>query len=162
MKSGNQELAVAISKWVLKETGVLRIKSVKHHIVGQNAPPPEYTIMDDVVSKKKFKIKKGYIWKFFSTMKFTLKSCEIVNGSHLLAPMSSSNLCVLTHLFGPHCKIKVEAFKFCFLFKFLDGKLSANFKVPDVYGVYKFLVDYHRIGYTHLYDVQQVCIFIQF
>jgi hypothetical protein len=28
--------------------------------------------------------------------------------------------------------------------------------VPDAYGVYKFLVDYHRIGYTHLYDVQQV------
>lgn len=25
-----------------------------------------------------------------------------------------------------------------------------------MYGVYKFLVDYRRIGYTHLYDVQQV------
>lgn len=50
MKSGNQELALAISKWVLKEAGVLRIQSVKHHIVGQKAPPTEYTIMDDVVS----------------------------------------------------------------------------------------------------------------
>jgi oligosaccharyltransferase complex subunit beta len=38
-----------------------------------------------------------------------------------------------------------------------DGKLSAKFKLPDVYGVFKFLVDYRRVGYTHLYDVQQVC-----
>jgi oligosaccharyltransferase complex subunit beta len=34
--------------------------------------------------------------------------------------------------------------------------LRADFKLPDVYGVFKFLVDYRRIGYTHLFDVQQV------
>lgn len=36
--------------WVLKEEGVLRIKSVKHHVVGQKTPPTEYTIMENVVS----------------------------------------------------------------------------------------------------------------
>ncbi|VDD95264.1 unnamed protein product [Enterobius vermicularis] len=30
--------------------------------------------------------------------------------------------------------------------------------LPDVYGVFKFLVDYRRIGYTHLYNVQQVSV----
>lgn len=39
---------------------------------------------------------------------------------------------------------------------FQNGRLTAKFKLPDVYGVYKFMVDYRRIGYTHLYDVQQV------
>uniref|UniRef100_A0A0N5AKH7 Dolichyl-diphosphooligosaccharide--protein glycosyltransferase 48 kDa subunit n=1 Tax=Syphacia muris TaxID=451379 RepID=A0A0N5AKH7_9BILA len=39
-----------------------------------------------------------------------------------------------------------------------NGKLSAEIKLPDVYGVYKFLVDYRRVGYTHLYDVQQVSV----
>lgn len=39
-----------------------------------------------------------------------------------------------------------------------NGRFSARFKLPDVYGVYKFLVDYRRIGYTHLYDVQQVSV----
>jgi len=39
-----------------------------------------------------------------------------------------------------------------------NGKLTAKFKLPDVYGVFKFLVDYRRVGYTHLYDVQQVSV----
>ena len=31
-----------------------------------------------------------------------------------------------------------------------------GFKVPDVYGVFQFKVDYNRIGYTHLYSATQV------
>lgn len=38
----------------------------------------------------------------------------------------------------------------------IDGKLKTQFKLPDVYGVFKFMVDYRRMGYTHLLDVQQV------
>lgn len=34
----------------------------------------------------------------------------------------------------------------------------AKFKVPDVYGVFKFVVDYNRIGYTHLHSVTQVSV----
>jgi hypothetical protein len=39
-----------MSKWVFKEAGVLRVNSVKHHIVGQQSPPDEYTIMEECVS----------------------------------------------------------------------------------------------------------------
>ncbi|BFZ23263.1 hypothetical protein BsWGS_26302 [Bradybaena similaris] len=39
-----------------------------------------------------------------------------------------------------------------------DGTFSANFKLPDVYGVYQFKVDYNRIGYTHLYSATQVSV----
>ena len=34
-----------------------------------------------------------------------------------------------------------------------DSKLGVythNFTIPDVYGVFKFVIDYHRIGYSHL------------
>uniref|UniRef100_A0A023GPG5 Dolichyl-diphosphooligosaccharide--protein glycosyltransferase 48 kDa subunit n=1 Tax=Amblyomma triste TaxID=251400 RepID=A0A023GPG5_AMBTT len=37
-------------------------------------------------------------------------------------------------------------------------KYEAQFKVPDVYGVYQFKVDYNRIGYTHLYTSTQVSV----
>lgn len=37
-------------------------------------------------------------------------------------------------------------------------KYEAEFKVPDVYGVYQFKVDYNRIGYTHLYTSTQVSV----
>lgn len=37
-------------------------------------------------------------------------------------------------------------------------KFVAKFKLPDVYGVYQFRVDYNRIGYTHLYSTTQVSV----
>jgi oligosaccharyltransferase complex subunit beta len=38
-----------------------------------------------------------------------------------------------------------------------NGRYSAHFKVPDVYGVYKFRVLYRRPGYTTLAVNTQVC-----
>ena len=38
----------------------------------------------------------------------------------------------------------------------LGGQLEAQFRVPDTYGVYKFVIDYNRVGYTHLYSATQV------
>lgn len=39
-----------------------------------------------------------------------------------------------------------------------DGKFSTKFKLPDVYGVFQFRVDYNRIGYTHLFSTTQVSV----
>lgn len=40
---------------------------------------------------------------------------------------------------------------------YISGKkYVAEFKLPDVYGVYKFVVDYNRMGYTHLFETTQV------
>lgn len=46
------ELAEALSRWVFKEAGVLRVGDVTHHRVGESAPPAAYTITDLVVSSK--------------------------------------------------------------------------------------------------------------
>lgn len=37
-----------------------------------------------------------------------------------------------------------------------NGIFKAEFVLPDVYGVFKFSVDYNRVGYTHLESVTQV------
>merc|ERR1711893_124900 len=42
--------------------------------------------------------------------------------------------------------------------KHKTGRYSAKFKLPDVYGVYQFRVDYNRIGYTHLFSTTQVSV----
>ncbi|KAL5013140.1 hypothetical protein ScPMuIL_007410 [Solemya velum] len=39
-----------------------------------------------------------------------------------------------------------------------NGKFYTKFKLPDVYGVYQFRVDYNRIGYTHLFSTTQVSV----
>ena len=50
---------------------------------------------------------------------------------------------------------------FCFLFA--DGLFVAKFKLPDVYGVFQFKVEYNRVGYTYLHSKTQVTgIFIVF
>uniref|UniRef100_F6PZY0 Dolichyl-diphosphooligosaccharide--protein glycosyltransferase 48 kDa subunit n=1 Tax=Xenopus tropicalis TaxID=8364 RepID=F6PZY0_XENTR len=45
-KTGNYELAVALSRWVFKEEGVLRVGQVSHHRVGESSPPSAYTVTD--------------------------------------------------------------------------------------------------------------------
>lgn len=44
------ELAEALSRWVFKEAGVLRVGEVRHHPVGEDTPPAAYTVTDLVVS----------------------------------------------------------------------------------------------------------------
>uniref|UniRef100_A0A914M4K4 Dolichyl-diphosphooligosaccharide--protein glycosyltransferase 48 kDa subunit n=1 Tax=Meloidogyne incognita TaxID=6306 RepID=A0A914M4K4_MELIC len=126
-KSGNSELAKALSMWVLKEEGVLRIKTVKHHVVGQTTPPTEYTIMDNV--------------------HYEINIEELKSGKWL--PFKGDDVQLEFVRIDPFVRTTL---------KNNNGRLSTTFKVPDVYGVFKFLVDYHRIGYTHLYDVQQVSV----
>lgn len=41
---------MALSRWVFKEEGVLRVGPVSHHRVGETAPPNAYTVTDLVVS----------------------------------------------------------------------------------------------------------------
>lgn len=43
------ELAEALSRWVFKEAGVLRVGAVTHHRVGETDAPTAYTITDLVV-----------------------------------------------------------------------------------------------------------------
>jgi len=42
----------------------------------------------------------------------------------------------------------------------VDGVFSARFKLPDVYGVYQFRVDYNRMGFTHLFSTTQASQFV--
>ncbi|CAL8363885.1 unnamed protein product [Lota lota] len=45
-QTGNMELAEALSSWVFKEAGVLRVGAVTHRKVGETTPPTAYTIAD--------------------------------------------------------------------------------------------------------------------
>ncbi len=48
--SGNSALASALAQWCFKQSGVLRVKGVSHHLVGEKESPALfYTIREDVV-----------------------------------------------------------------------------------------------------------------
>jgi oligosaccharyltransferase complex subunit beta len=52
--------------------------------------------------------------------------------------------------------VRIDPFVRMTLKRKQGGKYEARFKIPDVYGVYQFKVDYNRVGYTHLFSTTQV------
>jgi oligosaccharyltransferase complex subunit beta len=53
-RSGNEQLAVALTQWVFKERGVIRVASVDHHLVGEAKAPAAYTINQNIVRNLTF------------------------------------------------------------------------------------------------------------
>ncbi|SPP88539.1 dolichyl-diphosphooligosaccharide--protein glycosyltransferase 48 kDa subunit [Drosophila guanche] len=127
--SGNRVVAESISQWVFGETGRLRVASVQHHKEGELLPPGEaYTITDPVI--------------------YTIAIEELVAGQWQAYKASDIQLEF----------VRIDPFVRTFLKQTKTGSYEARFKIPDVYGVYQFKVDYNRVGYTHLYSTTQVSV----
>lgn len=63
--SGNEGLSVALTQWLFKEKGVLRVVEVKHHEVGQSTPPAAYTIKQNIVYSIKIEEMRDGKWQAF-------------------------------------------------------------------------------------------------
>ncbi|KRZ18222.1 Dolichyl-diphosphooligosaccharide--protein glycosyltransferase 48 kDa subunit [Trichinella pseudospiralis] len=127
VQTGNRDFVKAVTEWVFKRKGVLRVKSIRHHRSGELVPPPDYTIMDAV--------------------EYEIEVEELKNGAWV--PYTVNDMQMEFVRIDPFIRMTMKS---------KAGKYKANFKVPDVYGVYKFLVDYSRIGWTHLRNVTQVSV----
>ncbi|KAG9482708.1 hypothetical protein GDO78_011386 [Eleutherodactylus coqui] len=126
-QTGNYELAVALSRWVFKEEGVLRVGAVSHHRVGETQPPSAYTITDLV--------------------EYSIVIEKLSDGKWI--PFDGDDIQLEF--------VRIDPFVRTFLKK-NGGKYRVQFKLPDVYGVFQFKVDYNRLGYTHLYSATQVSV----
>nr|CAH8823846.1 unnamed protein product [Trichobilharzia regenti] len=124
--SGNEKLTDGLLRWVLGERGQLRYTYVKHHRLGETDPPSQYTIMDQVVYTIKIETKDD-------------------NGNWI--PFHADDVQLEFVRIDPFIRKKMQH---------KDGEYKLVMKLPDVYGVFKFVVDYYRIGYTHLFSVIQV------
>merc|ERR1711983_724724 len=124
-KSGNEALASALSQWCFKLSGVLRVKSVNHHLEGEKSPPSvAYTIKEDVVYTIDIEEYVGDKWVPFDGKDVQLEFVRI----------------------DPFVRLTLDNKK---------GHLVGKFKIPDVYGVYQFKVDYVRTGLTRLFSTTQ-------
>nr|CAG4634764.1 EOG090X05EE [Alona affinis] len=127
-KSGNQVLSDALTSWVFKDEGVLRVGKVTHHKVGEKEPPQYYTIMEDMMYAIQIeKLEKGK-WVPFDAKDIQLEF------------------------------VRIDPFVRTYLKRGTDGLFRTEFKIPDVYGVYQLKVDYTRIGYTFLNSATQVSV----
>ena len=127
--SGNRAMSQAISQWVFKEKGILRVNGVRHHKEGESDAPPAYTIKDMVY--------------------YYINIEELVDGDWV--PYRGTDVQMEF--------VRIDPFVRTVLNKTQDGQLYyVLFKLPDVYGVFQFKVDYNRLGYTHLYSATQVSV----
>lgn len=125
-QSGNINVVNAISKWVFGESGQIRVVSVKHHKEGEKSAPESYTILETVV--------------------YTIEIEQLINGAW--KPFAANDVQLEFVRIDPFVRNTLKSIG--------GGKFQSKFKVPDVYGVYQFKVDYDRVGFTHLYSTTQV------
>ncbi|VDK40331.1 unnamed protein product [Taenia asiatica] len=127
-RSSNAEFCDHLLRWTFKESGVLRVANVSHHRVGESTARHEYTITDDIVYKIDI-VEKDKNGVWRDYVAEDIQ-LELVR----IDPFIRRNL------------------------KFKDHGYEMRMKLPDVYGVFKLVVDYHRIGYTSIFSATQISV----
>lgn len=137
-KSANKHLTNELLKWALKEKSLLRHSHVSHRKLNVDEKPSTdvasqthfegYTIMDDLEYKIKIEIYENNQWKPYLSDDVQLEFVRVDPFVRLTMPHDQ------------------------------DGTYTVRFKVPDVYGIFKFQVDYKKDGLTYLFSSTQVAV----
>ncbi|KAF6764640.1 dolichyl-diphosphooligosaccharide-protein glycosyltransferase [Ephemerocybe angulata] len=127
VKSGNADFSREVAAWTFQENLVLRIDGVEHHLAHENTTvaKEQYTNNDNVVFSayvSKWDAKQGR-WEPYSGLK------DLQLEFTMLDPFIRTAL--------PPVRAT-------------PGKYSTTFRAPDRHGVFKFIIDYKRKGWTSL------------
>lgn len=125
-KSGNEQFVTELSKWIFHERGHLKAVNVKHHKVGEVNEPSMYRIKDDLHYSVEVYEWSGSSWE----------------------PYMADDLQVQFYMMSPYVLKTMSTDK--------KGLYYTSFKVPDVYGVFQFKIEYQRLGYTSLSLSKQI------
>lgn len=125
-KAGNEQFLTEISKWIFHERGHLKAVNVKHNLVGEADEPAMYRITDDLEYSVEIYEWSGSSWE----------------------PYVSDDVQVQFYMMSPYVMKTLSTDK--------KGVYSTSFKVPDVYGVFQFKLEYQRLGYTSLSLSKQI------
>jgi len=125
-KSGNQQFVTELSKWVFHERGHLKAGSLVHHRVGETDEPAIYRIKDDLEFSVEIFEWSGKSWE----------------------PYVADDVQVQFYMMSPYVLKTLSTDK--------KGLFHTSFKVPDVYGVFQFKVEYEKLGYTTLSLSKQI------
>lgn len=125
-KSGNEQFLTELSKWVFHERGHLKAVNVRHNKVGESDEPAMYRINDDLEYSVEIYEWSGKGWE----------------------PYVANDVQIQFYMMSPYVLKTLSTDK--------KGLYSTSFKVPDVYGVFQFKVEYQRLGYTSLSLSKQI------
>ncbi|KAM2988976.1 hypothetical protein FF2_003006 [Malus domestica] len=125
-KSSNEQFLTEISKWVFHERSHLKAVNVKHNRVGEADEPAMYRINDDLQYSVEIYEWHGQRWE----------------------PYVANDVQVQFYMMSPYVLKTLSTDQ--------KGRYFTDFKVPDVYGVFQFKVEYQRLGYTSLSLSKQI------
>lgn len=125
-KSGNEQFLTELSKWVFHERGHLKAVNVRHHKVGEANEPSMYRINDDLEYAVEIYEWSGKSWE----------------------PYVANDVQVQFYMMSPYVLKTLSTDQ--------KGLYFTAFKVPDVYGVFQFKVEYKQLGYTSLSLSKQI------
>ncbi|KAL9714706.1 oligosaccharyl transferase glycoprotein complex, beta subunit [Leucoagaricus gongylophorus] len=129
--SGNQQFAQDVVAWAFQESNVLRIDRIDHHKLNETKPLEQYTIKDELV--------------------YTAHISKYNPESGKWNPYSDINDLQLEFtMLDPHIRTKMGSTSV--------GDYSVQFRAPDRHGVFKFVVDWKRKGWTFLFSSSTVAI----
>ncbi|XP_051127390.1 dolichyl-diphosphooligosaccharide--protein glycosyltransferase 48 kDa subunit-like [Andrographis paniculata] len=124
--SGNEQFVTELSKWVFHERGHLKAMNLKHNKIGETEEPAGYRINDD--------------------LEFSVELFEWSGSSWV--PYVANDVQVQFFMMSPYVLKNLSTNK--------KGLYHTSFKVPDIYGVFQFKVEYKRLGYTTLSLSKQI------
>ncbi|KAK7257924.1 hypothetical protein RIF29_32254 [Crotalaria pallida] len=125
-RSGNEQFLTEISKWVFHERGHLKAVSVQHHKIGEADEPAMYRVNDDLEYSVEIYEWSGTTWE----------------------PYVADDVQVQFYMMSPYVLKTLSTDN--------KGRYFTSFKVPDVYGVFQFKVEYQKLGYTSLSLSKQI------
>lgn len=137
-KEANKHLTSELLRWLFKEKSLLRYSNVGHRKL--NIDPSPST---DIASKTNFE---GYT--IMDDLEYQIK-IEIYENSQWFPYIGDDVQLEF---------VRIDPFVRKTLQPQADGIYLGKFKVPDVYGVYKFQVDYKKEGLTYLFSSTQVSV----
>lgn len=125
-KSGNERFVTELSKWIFHERGHLKAVNIRHHKVGETNEPSIYRINDDLEFSVEIYEWTGTRWE----------------------PYVADDVQLQFFLMSPYVLKTLANDK--------QGLYTASFRVPDVYGVFQFKVEYQRLGFSSLSLSKQI------
>ncbi|KAJ6990069.1 dolichyl-diphosphooligosaccharide--protein glycosyltransferase 48 kDa subunit-like [Populus alba x Populus x berolinensis] len=156
-KSGNEQFVTELSKWVFHERGHLKAVNLRHNKAGETDEPAMYRIKDDLDFSVEIYEWSGKSWEpyvandvqvqFYMMSPYVLKTLSNDKKVHLFYHPIFISLLVTSLLVPMSLIICAPGFQ---------GLYHTSFKVPDVYGVFQFKVEYNRLGYTSLLLSKQI------
>jgi len=141
-KSGNEQFARDLVTWTFQENHVLRIDSITHHLKNETVPREHYTINENIV-RHPLLLNWG-MYFLIQPQVFEAHISRYDSGRGWLPYSGLHDLQIEFTMLDPHIRTALPP---------VPGKpglYQTAFRVPDRHGVFKFVLDYRRRGWTTL------------